>query len=143
MCQGMCGDPQDTGVGGEDMTTNEILCIGWGFCAGLTGRVTMKGIIAKIVAWFQGDLIKKIIKCLPAIVAEAEKAMADGKIDAGERKDLVMKAVDIIAAQFNIKMSGITKWVISVIVDNVAKKLPSKDIVIPDVIMKITKEIGG
>ncbi len=103
----------------------------------------MKNILAKIVAWLSGDLVKKIIKCLPAIVVKAEKAMADGKIDAFERKDLAMKAVDIIATQFNIKISGIARWMISVIIDRIAQALPSKDIVIPDIIMKITKEMGG
>lgn len=118
------------------------LCILLGTVFGTTmRRCILKNLIVKIMAWFSGDIIKKIIACLPAIVAEAEKAMADGKIDAGERKDLAMKTVNIIATQFNIKVSGITKWVISVIIDNIAKKLPSKDIVIPDIVMKVAKEI--
>lgn len=100
----------------------------------------MKELIARLIAWANGDLVQKIIKCIPAIVAEVEKAMQDGKIDASERKALAIKAVDIIIEQFNIKVNWIMKWAISVLIDTIAKKLPSKDIIIPDMIIKITKE---
>lgn len=126
------------------MTKNEELCIIWGMCFGLTiRRWLMKSLIARIMAWFGGDLMQKIIKCIPAIVAEVEKAMVDGKITADERKDLAVKMVNIVAEQFGIKISGIMRWVISVIIDNIAKRLPSKDITIPVIITKAIAEIGG
>ena len=100
----------------------------------------MKGIIAKIVAMLSGDLVQKVMKCLPQIVAEAEKAMADGVISSTERKAIAMEAVNIVAQEFGLKVNGITKWVISVMIDSIAKKLPSKDIKVPDLILRISKE---
>ena len=123
------------------MTIENKLCIIWGLAIGnLTRGFIMKQIVARIVAWFGGDIIQKIIKCLPEIVVEVEKAMADGKITASERKALAMKMVDIVAEKFNIKVSGLMKWVISIIIDSIAKKLPSKDIKIPDIMVTVSKE---
>jgi len=103
----------------------------------------MKNIIARILAWFSGDLVQKIIKCLPQIVVEAEKAMADGIITADERKEFATNAVNIIANNLGVKLNAITKWIISQIINAVAKKLPSKDIKVPEAIMQLKKEIGG
>ncbi|MFA6142385.1 MAG: hypothetical protein WC738_03720 [Candidatus Omnitrophota bacterium] len=103
----------------------------------------MKNIVARIVAWFSGDLMQKILSCIPDIVAEVEKMAADGIITADERKVFALKAVDIVAAKFNFKMNGWTKWVVGVIIDNIAKKLPTKDVQIPQVIMDLKKQIGG
>jgi len=125
------------------MTNDNWLYILWGFGAGLTGRVAMKNLIAKIVAWFGGDIMKKIISCIPDIVVEVEKMMADGVITAEERKAFALKGVDIVAQKFNFKISGLSRWVVSVVIDNLAKKLSSKDVKIPDVIMQLKKEIGG
>ena len=100
----------------------------------------MKSIIAWFVKLFSGAVIQKIIKCIPALVVEAEKAMADGKITAEERKNLVWSWIDAIATQFNIKISGIIRIGIGILIDSIAKRLPSKDIVIPDIVLKITKE---
>jgi hypothetical protein len=125
------------------MTQNEVLCILYGFIVGLTGRVwLMKTLFAKILGWFQGDVMRKIISCIPVIVVAVEKAMADGKITPDERKQIAMAAVNAVAEKFNIKISGLMSWVISVIIDNIAKKLPSKDgdIKVPDIILSITKE---
>jgi hypothetical protein len=83
-----------------------------------------------------GGVWQKIVKCVPAIVAEVEKKMADGVITPAERKDLVLSTVDIVAAQFGVKLGWMAKMVIGWIVDQVAKKLPSKNIVIPDVVIK-------
>jgi hypothetical protein len=100
----------------------------------------MQALIAKILAIFGGSVIQKIIACIPAIVEKVEEAMKDGKIDAQERKDLAMAVVKEVAKQFGIKINPIFMWVISVIIDSIAKKLPSKDITIPDIIFKIVKE---
>ena len=127
------------------MTQENLLCCLWGFCAGLTGRVTMKGLIAKVLSWFSGDLVKKIIKSIPEIVAVVEQdylnAIADGKVTADERKDLAMKTINAAADKLGLKMNFIAKWVISTIVDNIAKRLPSKDLDISG-LMKVVKEIG-
>lgn len=100
----------------------------------------MKQILGWLASFFASGAIKKVIKCIPAFVAEAEKAMADGKITPEERKAFVWKAIDTIATEFGTKIGGIIRIGISFLIDTVAKKLPSKDIKIPDIILKITKE---
>lgn len=123
------------------MTENEKLCIVWGTCFGTTiGRWIVKAFIAKIMAWFSGDVVQKIIKSLPKIVAAGEKAMEDKKITPEERKQWVVDGVNIAAKEFNIQINGLTKWILSTIIDSIAKKLPSKDINVPDIIVKISKE---
>ena len=123
------------------MTHENILCLIYGTVVGLIGRkIFMKAIIARILAWFSGDALKKIIKTIPEIVALAEQYMKDGKITAEERKDWVLKAINIIAEKFELPMNWLMRFIISVIIDSVAKKLPSKDIKIPDIIFTIKKE---
>lgn len=100
----------------------------------------MKNIIARILAWLQGDLMQKVLKCLPQIVALVEKAMADGQITPEERKQIAMDTVDIVAAQFNIKISALMRWVISVIVDNIAKNLPQKTVAVSAAVAQAVKE---
>ena len=87
-----------------------------------------------------GNVFKKIMKSIPAIVVEVEKAMKDGKIDQFERKALATKTVEAIAEQFDIKLGWLAMWVIGQAIDFFAKKLPSKSISVPDIILKITKE---
>ncbi len=87
-----------------------------------------KSIIAGVLSFFASDAMKKIQKCIPAIVAEVEKAMADNKITAAERKKIAMNTIDIAAKEFNVPINGITRWVISTLIDKIASVLPSKDI---------------
>jgi len=103
----------------------------------------MQIIIARILALFGGSVVRKIISCIPALVAKAEVAMADGKITAEERKQFVLDAIDIISGQFGYKITGILRWCIQVIVDAIAKKLPSKDVNIPAVILKVLDQYKG
>ena len=88
-----------------------------------------------------GPLWDKLVKCIPAIVAEVEKAMQDGRIDAAERKALALKVVDVVASEFGIKFGWIARMVIGWIIDAVARKLPSKAIVIPAAVITAMKEI--
>ena len=100
----------------------------------------MSAIMSWVMKLFGGVAVQKVMKCIPAIVVEVEKAMADKKITADERKDLAMGAVEVISTEFGVKISGIARWVISMAIDKIAKALPSKDIAIPDIVLKITKE---
>ena len=124
------------------MTVNELANLAWGLIVGASigGRI-MRAIIAKILAWFGGKGIQRVLKAIPAVVAQVEddykKAMADGKITPIERKDLAMKTVEAIATECGMKLNIVTRWIISTIVDNVAKKLPPNDISIPDIFIKV------
>lgn len=100
----------------------------------------MGGIAAFFVKLFAGSAVQKVIKCVPAIVVEVEKAMSDGKITADERKDLALKTVDIASTQFGVQVTGIVRWVISMMIDKISAKLPSKDIAIPGIVLKIAQQ---
>jgi hypothetical protein len=89
-----------------------------------------KTIISSVVGFFATGAMAKIQKSIPAIVAEVEKAMVDGKITADERKTIAMATINSLAIEFGVSLNPILKWVISNIVDNVAKKLPSQDIML-------------
>ena len=73
----------------------------------------------------------KLKKTLPLLVKEAEKACKDGVITPEERKQQVMTWINIICEEFGIDLNWFTRWIISMIVNALAKKLPSKDIRVP------------
>jgi hypothetical protein len=87
-----------------------------------------------------GAVWGKLVKCLPAIVAAVEKAMQDGKITAQERKEVAMEVVNAIATEFGFKLGWLAQWAIGILIDIISKKLPSKDIIIPEVVLKVTKD---
>jgi len=82
------------------------------------------------------EAFEKIRKTIPLMVAEAEKAMADGRITQDERKPLVKKMIQIIASQFGIKLNWLAWLILSFAIDRAARLLPSKDIILPIVSMK-------
>ena len=79
------------------------------------------------------EFAKKLFKTIPKLVKEAEQALEDGKITSEERKELVMKWVDLICAEFGVRLRWYMRVIISFLVDWAAKKLPSKDITIPPI----------
>ena len=98
----------------------------------------MKSIIAAIVSFFASGVMQKIIKSIPAIVAEVEKAMLDGKITPEERKAVAMKSVDSIASNFGIGLNPFFRFAIGTLIDNLSKRLPSKDIKVPEILIGIS-----
>lgn len=83
-----------------------------------------------------GTVWSKLVKCIPVVVAAVEQAMQDGKITPQERKELAMQIVKELAKQFGIKLGSITLLVIGWVIDQVAKKLPPTDVVIPTAVIK-------
>ena len=90
-----------------------------------------------------GAVWVKLVKCLPAIVIEVEKAMADGKIDVAERKALALKTVNIIANELGFKLGWLVRWAISWLINSLAKKLPARDIVIPTEVTTALKSVNN
>lgn len=85
-----------------------------------------------------GLIFGKIAKSIPLLVEEAEKLAKDGVITPQERKELVMKWIEIIAeGTFGVKLSWLVRLILSHLIDKISKRLPSKDIVIPPFIRKI------
>jgi hypothetical protein len=95
----------------------------------------MKNFIMAIVL-----VATKVWKTVPEIVAEVEKLAVDGVIDAKDRKTIAFKAVSVIADEFGIKLGWIPRIIVSVLINQVAKRLPSKDIIVPDVLKEVVKE---
>lgn len=87
-----------------------------------------------------GKVFNRLMKCIPAIVVEVEKAMQDKKIDPPERKELAMKTIEIIAKEWGYKLNWIVRWIISVVIDRVSEKLTPKDITIPDFVIRVVKD---
>src|SRR3990167_4878996 len=84
-----------------------------------------------------GEKFAKLAKTLPAIVQMVEQAAKDGKITYAERKDFAMRVVEEVLKEFNIKMGWLISLVISILIDQIARRLPSKDIEIPKFISKV------
>ena len=67
------------------------------------------------------DEISKIVEPL---IKEVEKMALDGVIDKKERRVLVMKAISLLEQQGKIKLNFLSRMIISIIVDKIAKRLP-------------------
>lgn len=80
------------------------------------------------------EAFSKIKKTIPLLVTEAEKCMKDGKITADGRKSLVKSWIEIIASQFGVKLSWWQWLILSWLIDIAARRLPSKDIILPPII---------
>ena len=93
---------------------------------------SLAGVIA---AWF---LIKKwfddISKILEPVCKEVEKMAVDGKIDKADRKAIAMKTIAELEACGKIKLSFLSRSILSKIVDHIAGKLPD---------FTITKAVNG
>lgn len=86
----------------------------------LTGAVS-----AAIAVWFFiAKWFGAASKIVEPLIKEAEKMAIDGKIDKAERKALVMKAVALLEQDGKIKLNFITRFILSRVVDAVAKRLP-------------------
>ena len=85
-------------------------------------------------------IVTKIWKTVPLIVAEVEKLAADGVICAKDRKRIAFKTVSVIADEFGVKLGWVPRIVVSILINKVAKRLPSKDIIVVDAIKEVIKE---
>lgn len=78
-----------------------------------------------LAAWY---FIKRwyntISKVIEPLVLEVEKMAVDGIIDKDERKKLVMKAIAILETEKKIRLNFLSRFLISKVVDFIAKKLP-------------------
>lgn len=67
------------------------------------------------------DALEKISKPL---IKEVEAMAQDGAIDRKDRKAIVMKAIALLEERGTIKLNIISRFVISKVVDDVARNLP-------------------
>jgi len=89
-------------------------------------QINTKEILASLAgAWFIFRMWwNRIEPMVKPIIEEAEQLALDGKIDANDRKKLVMSAISILEKDGKIKLNFLERLLIGKIVDIVAKKLP-------------------
>ena len=85
-------------------------------------QLTIGGILT--VWYFIKRWTNEISKVIEPLIGEAEKLAQDGLIDKNDRKKLVMLAIATLEKQGKIKLNIITRWVISIIINKIASKLP-------------------
>ena len=89
------------------------------------GMIVQK--IKNVIAWGV-DKWAKISPMVQPIIKEVEAAAADGTISLSERKKIAMSAIASAEKQGVIKLNWITRWVLGIIVDKVAQKLPDIEV---------------
>ena len=88
------------------------------------------GQVITILASIWGWIVSKrktwdyLVTVVTPLVAQAEQMLLDGVIDKDERKTLVMSAIATLERDGKIKLNILTRWMVSKVVDNIAKKLP-------------------
>lgn len=80
------------------------------------------------------EFFSKIRKSIPMLVEAAEAALKDKKITPEERKPLVKTWIQILADSFGVKLSWWQWLILSWLIDWAARKLPSKDIILPPIV---------
>lgn len=86
------------------------------------------------------EVLSKIWKSLPSIIQAVESLCDDGKIDPQERKALAMRTVEIIALSFGYELNWFWRLIISIALNWIARKLPSRNIRIPTFVKEALKE---
>ena len=69
----------------------------------------------------------KLSKIIEPVVKEAENLALDGKIDKADRKKIALKLLSELEAQGTIKLNFLSRMVINILIDIVARKLPDFD----------------
>jgi len=69
----------------------------------------------------------KISKIVEPVVKEAENLALDGKITKADRKKIALKLLSELESQGTIKLNFLSRMVINIIIDIVARKLPDFD----------------
>ncbi|MDD4980270.1 MAG: hypothetical protein PHC54_03215 [Candidatus Omnitrophica bacterium] len=83
--------------------------------------------IRHFIAWAV-DKWAKLSPMVEPIIKDVEAAAADGKITLEERKKIAMNAIMNAEKGGMIKLSWLSRWVIGIIVDRVAQKLPDIEV---------------
>lgn len=90
---------------------------------------------AKIRAFFE-----KYSKVIQPVCEEIERRARDGIISLEDRKAIAMLTVEKIVEAKGGKLNVITKFLISLAINVIAKRLPAGNINVKDTVAKIEKE---
>jgi hypothetical protein len=79
--------------------------------------------IKTIIGWC-GEKWTTIKPVVGPLIEKAEELAKDGKIDRADRKVLVMLAINKLQETGTLKLNFIEKWIIEIVVDYMARRLP-------------------
>ena len=79
--------------------------------------------IKAIIGWC-GEKWTGIKPIITPLILKAEELAQDGKIDKADRKQLVVLALDTMQKQGIVKLNFIEKWIIGIVIDYMARRLP-------------------
>jgi hypothetical protein len=79
--------------------------------------------IKAIIGWC-GEKWTTLKPILTPIIEKAEELAQDGTIDKTDRKQLVTLTLDTLQKQNIVKLNFIEKWIISIVIDYMARRLP-------------------
>lgn len=101
-------------------------------------NIKWSAIIAGIlVVWYKiKRILDELSKILEPVIKEVEKLALDGVIDRQDRKKVALKLIETLEKEGKIKLNFITRFILSFIIDKIAKKLP--DFVITKEIKELT-----
>ena len=79
--------------------------------------------IKTIIGWC-GEKWTTLKPILTPVIEKAEELAQDGVIDKVDRKQLVTLTLDTLQKQNIVKLNFIEKWIISIVIDYMARRLP-------------------
>ena len=95
-----------------------------------------------IIGWIgaKWTILRPIIK---PVIEKAEELAQDGTIDKADRKTLVMTTLDTLQKQGTIQLNFLEKWIIEIVVDYMARRLPDFKVSaqVEEVMAGVTKDL--
>ena len=88
--------------------------------------IKISAIVAGVlVIWYKiKRILDELSKILEPVIKEVEKLALDGAIDRQDRKKVALKIIETLEKEGKIKLNFITRFILSFIVDKIAKRLP-------------------
>ena len=94
-------------------------------------------VASALVIWYKiKRILDELSKILEPVIKEVEKLALDGVIDRQDRKKVALKIIETLEKEGKIKLNFITRFILSFIIDKIAKKLP--DFVVTKEIKELT-----
>ena len=98
--------------------------------------------IKTIIGWC-GTKWTTLKPILTPVILKAEELVQDGTIDKADRKQLVTLTLDTLQKQNIVKLNFIEKWIIEIVIDYMARRLPDFKVSarVEEVMAGVTKDL--
>ena len=98
--------------------------------------------IKTIIGWC-GTKWTTLKPILTPVILKAEELAQDGVIDKADRKQLVTLTLDTLQKQNVVKLNFIEKWIIGMVIDYMARRLPDFKVSaqVEEVMAGVTKDL--